>query len=244
MENSAKKSMLIIIPAYNEGSNLCDLIKEARREFIGEDIAVVDDGSTDSTGEVAEKMGINVLSLPYNLGIGGAVQTGYKFALEMGYDIVIRLDGDGQHPPEEAARLAEPVLNGETDLAIGSRYLSEGNYEPQILRKAGTRILSTIVSWMIKQKITDATSGFVALNRDAVEVLCHEFPRDYPEVESLVILHKNNMRIKEVPVKMKKREDGASSIKGLKQAYYMIKVILSILMRMGEERNVGGILND
>jgi hypothetical protein len=235
--------IIIIIPAYNEEANLCSLITSVKENISWADILVVNDASKDGTGSVVEKLGIELLNLPYNLGIGGAVQTGYKFALEMGYDAVIRLDGDGQHPPEEAARLAEPVLNGEADMAIGSRYLSEGNYEPQVLRKAGTRILSTIVSWMIRQKITDATSGFVALNRDAVEVLCREFPRDYPEVESLVILHKNNMRIKEVPVKMKKRGDGASSIKGLKQAYYMIKVILSILMRMGEERNAGGILH-
>lgn len=244
MQSRKEVKTLIVVPAYNEESNLSALIEKIKEEFAGIDIVVIDDGSKDKTSEVAGKLNIEVLQLPYNLGIGGAVQTGYKFALEMGYDVAIRLDGDGQHPPQEAKKLAEPVLRGEVDIAIGSRYLSGGNYKPELPRRVGTKIFSLIVSLMIKQKITDATSGFVALNRDAIKILCQEFPRDYPEVESLVILHRNHLRIAEIPVEMKRRGDGRSSIRGLKQAYYVVKVLLSLLIRMGEEKNVGGIVND
>ena len=228
--------LLIIVPAYNEGPNISKLMQNIKNNLLSVDVLVINDASTDDTGIISEGLNVEVLNLPYNLGIGGAVQTGYKFALEMGYDVVLRMDGDGQHPPEEARKLAEPVLKGNVDIAIGSRYLKEGNYNPSLLRKTGTRIFSSVVSFMIRQKITDATSGFTALNRDAMKILCQEFPRDYPEVESLIILHRNNMKITEIPVKMKRRENGRSSIAGLKQAYYMIKVLLSLLLRVGEAK--------
>jgi hypothetical protein len=237
-QDKGENRTLVIVPAYNEEKNLAELIREIQEELPGLEIVVIDDGSHDKTAEMASKLGAEVLELPYNLGIGGAVQTGYKFALEMGYDVVIRVDGDRQHPPSEAKKVAVPVLNGEADMAVGSRYLGEGDYEPQILRKMGTNIFSVLVSLMIKQKVTDATSGFAVLNRDAMEILCHESPRDYPEVESIVILHKKKMRIAEVGVRMKKREGGRSSIRGWKQAYYMIKVMLSLLIRLGEEKEL------
>ena len=238
MRDKEENRTLVVVPAYNEEKNLRELIREIKGELPGVDIVIIDDGSHDKTAGMARELGAEVLELPYNLGIGGAVQTGYKFALEMGYEVVIRVDGDGQHPPSEARKMAVPVLNGEADMAVGSRYLGDGDYEPQVLRKIGTGIFSALVSLMIKQKVTDATSGFAVLNRDAVEILCHESPRDYPEVESLVILHKNMMRIKEVGVRMKKREGGRSSIRGWKQAYYMIKVMLSLLVRLGEEKEL------
>jgi len=220
-----------IVPALNEEAALPRVIDELRAFDPGLDIVVVDDGSGDRTAEVAEAKGARVLRLPFNLGIGGAVQTGFRFAFENDYDLAVRVDGDGQHDPSQLARVLEPVLAGDADIAVGSRFVaSEGGYRSSRPRRVGIRMLAWTVSRIVGQRVTDTTSGFQALNRRGIALFARDYPHDYPEVEATVMVFRHRLRLQEVPVAMRERGGGRSSITALRSVYYMVKVLLAIFV--------------
>jgi glycosyltransferase involved in cell wall biosynthesis len=221
---------IAIVPAYNEERNLGRLLAELRALDPGLEVVVVSDGSTDRTAEVAAAGGAHVVQLPFNLGIGGAVQTGFRFAWEGGYELAVRLDGDGQHDPAQLRAVVAPVAAGEADLAVGSRFLAAGGYRSSAARRIGIRVLARVVSWIGHQHLTDTTSGFQALNRKAIRLFAADLPRDYPEVEGLVMALRHKIRVQEVPVTMREREHGRSSISALGSVYYMIKVLLALFV--------------
>jgi len=227
-----KYSGIIIIPAFNEQDNIADTISEIHNYDSDFNVVVIDDGSSDATAEVARSKGVNVISLPFNLGIGGAVQAGFKFAIRNGCDFAIQVDADGQHIPSEIGKLLEPLADEKFDVVVGSRYIGENNYQTPVLRRLGMIIFTFLNFCAIHQVVTDNTSGFRAYNRRALEFLSRIYPDDYPEVEAIVVLGKNGFRIKEIPVKMRARKIGNSSITTLKSIYYMIKVSLAILVNM------------
>jgi glycosyltransferase involved in cell wall biosynthesis len=193
-------------------------------------VLVVDDGSTDRTAAVARAAGARVLSLPYNLGIGGAVQTGIQYARDHDFDLVVQVDGDAQHPPSEIPKLLAPILEDRADLVIGSRFLGTGDYEPPVSRLVGIKLLARIVSLIVRQRVTDTTSGFRAMNRRAISVFAADYPHDYPEVEATVLVFRHRLRMTEVPVRMRVRGSGSSSITFTRSAYYMIKVLLALFV--------------
>ena len=224
--------VLVIIPAYNEADNIARVIASLHGEFPAADLLVVNDGSTDQTGFIAKQTGLaRVITLPCNLGIGGAVQTGFIFAVSHGYDAVLQFDGDGQHLAAEIPSLLEPLQKDEADVVIGSRFCSEQQgFRSYPLRRFGIRIFSVLNSLLIKQKISDNTSGFRAYNREAFTFLAETYPADYPEPEAVLLLGKNGFRLLEIGTLMRERQGGRSSIRGFLSAYYMLKVILGILM--------------
>jgi glycosyltransferase involved in cell wall biosynthesis len=223
-------NILIIIPAYNEEASLPGVIRDLREHVPSVDVLVVNDGSRDATSRIAREMGVKVLDLPFNLGIGGAVQAGYLYALQNGHDVAVQFDGDGQHCACEIGKLLEPLEAGRADFVIGSRFLTPGGYKSPVFRKMGINIFSFVLSRIIGSKMTDSTSGFRAANRGAIEFFAETYPDDYPEVESLVLLHKIGMRIEEVPADMRERTGGKSSITPLRSAYYMAKVLMAIFI--------------
>jgi glycosyltransferase involved in cell wall biosynthesis len=221
---------LAIVPAYNEAGAIGVVVDEIRA-FDGEfDVLVVDDGSHDGTASVARAHGARVVTLPFNLGIGGAVQTGFRYAHEHGYDLAARVDGDGQHDPAELAGLVEAVLQDRADICVGSRFAGSEGYRSSRSRRVGIRILARVVSLLTRQRVTDTTSGFQVLNRKAIALFAADYPHDYPEVEAAVMLHKHHLRLAEVPVRMRERSAGVSSITTLRSIYYMVKVMLAILV--------------
>jgi hypothetical protein len=220
-----------IVPALNEELTVPRVIGELRAFDPGLVVVVVDDGSADRTAEVAAANGALVLRLPFNLGIGGAVQTGFRFAFEHGFDLAVRVDGDGQHDPAQLARILEPVLRGEADIAVGSRFAAEkGGYRSSRSRRVGIRLLAWIVSRIAGQRVTDTTSGFQALNRRGIALFARDYPHDYPEVEATVMLLRHRLRLQEVPVSMRERGGGSSSITTLRSIYYMAKVLLALFV--------------
>ncbi len=220
-----------IVPALNEQHTVPRVIDELRAFDPGLDIVVIDDGSADRTAEVALGKGAYVVRLPFNLGIGGAVQTGFKFAFEHGYDIAVRVDGDGQHDPAQLQRILEPVLRGDADIVVGSRFaMQEGGYRSSRSRRVGIRLLAAIVSRIVGQRVTDTTSGFQALNREGIALFARDYPHDYPEVEATVMVFRHRLRLQEVPVTMRERGGGRSSITALRSVYYMVKVLLAIFV--------------
>jgi glycosyltransferase involved in cell wall biosynthesis len=229
----AELRRVAIVPAFNEEHTLPGVIRELRAFDPGLDIVVIDDGSGDRTAQVAASCGAYVLRLPFNLGIGGAVQTGFKFAYEGGYDLAVRVDGDGQHDPAQLSRIIEPVLRGDADIAVGSRFAAqEGGYRSSRSRRVGIRILAGVVSRIVGQRVTDTTSGFQALNRQGIALFARDYPHDYPEVEATVMVFKHRLRLEEVPVSMRERGAGTSSITALRSIYYMAKVLLAIFVGM------------
>ena len=227
---------LIVVPAYNEEESLAHVIDGIRAHAPWADIAVVNDGSRDATPDVARAKGVISLNLPYNLGIGGAVQTGYKFAAQMGYEVAAQVDGDGQHPASEIERLVTTLLSTDANMVIGSRYAGETDYRAPFLRRTGIRILSTVVSLLAGQPVTDPTSGFRVIDRKTVCFLARMYPRDYPEPEAIILLRRQGLRIVEVPVSMRQRTGGVSSISQLRGVYYMLKVLLATIIDVFEER--------
>lgn len=226
----AQEKLLVVIPAYNEAASIGRVVTDLRSALPEADLLVVNDGSTDETASLAGAHGATVVSHPSNLGIGGAMQTGYLYALRMGYHFVCQLDGDGQHPPQEIRTLLEPLLGGTSDLVVGSRFIEPHSYRSSLPRRAGIAFFSGLVSLVIRQRITDATSGFRAMNRRALEVVAAEYPVDYPEPESFLLLRKRGLRIIERPVPMQARQGGRSSITPARSFYYMSKVTLAILV--------------
>ena len=221
---------IAIVPAFNEERNIGPLLEELRALDPGLEVVVVSDGSTDRTGEVAAAAGAHVVRLPFNLGIGAAVQTGFRYAWEGGFELAVRLDGDGQHDPAQLRDVVGPVVAGEADLAIGSRFIGPGGYRSSAARRIGIRVLARVVSWIAGQRLTDTTSGFQAANRRTIALFAADLPHDYPEVEGLVTAIRHKIRVREVPVTMREREHGRSSISALGSVYYMIKVLLAIFV--------------
>jgi glycosyltransferase involved in cell wall biosynthesis len=221
---------IAIVPAFDEERNIGRVLDELRALDPGLDVVVVSDGSTDRTADVASARGARVIRLPFNLGIGGAVQTGFRYAWEEGYELAVRLDGDGQHDPGELRALVAPVAAGEADLAVGSRFVAGGGYRSSAARRIGIRILARVVSLIARQRLTDTTSGFQACNRRAIAVYAADLPHDYPEVEGMVMAIKHRIRLVEVPVRMREREHGQSSITALASIYYMIKILLALFV--------------
>ncbi len=222
--------VLVVIPAFNEEGSIANVVQQVRKEGLGI-VLVVDDGSEDETARAAAQAGAHVLRLPYNLGIGGAVQAGFKYAVDMGFEYVVRLDGDGQHRVEEVRHLLAPVRRGEVDVAIGSRFLpGQHTYSPPRARALGIRWFARLVSWFVRQPTYDPTSGMQALNRRATKVLAENYPQDYPEVEARVLLGKAKLRVQEVRVMMEPRRTGASSITYLRSIYYAFKVTLATFL--------------
>lgn len=224
---------LVILPAYNERLNIARTVAAIRAELPGVDILVINDGSSDGTAAAARDAGALVLDLPYNVGIGAAVQAGFQFAAADGYDIVLRNDGDGQHAPESnRALLAALGANG-VDVVIGSRFISgQGDYGTPLPRRLGSAILARLLSAIIGQRVTDPTSGCSAYNRRAIKLLAQVYPHDYPEPEAIVILHRGGLRQIEAPARMTARQHGRSSITAGRSVYYMIKVVLAILINL------------
>lgn len=223
--------ILVIIPAFNERDSILKVVNSLKGLSIDVDYIVINDCSTDDTKDILEKNSLNYLDLPVNLGIGGAVQSGYKFAQEMDCDIAIQIDGDGQHNPEYISQLIQPILDGNADACIGSRFLKKEGFQSSILRRLGINLLSGCISLFYGQKIYDVTSGFRAVNRSLIKIYANDYAQDYPEPEALVTAIIHNQRIIEVPVQMRERLGGTSSIHSFKSIYYMLKVSLAIICR-------------
>jgi glycosyltransferase involved in cell wall biosynthesis len=225
-----KLRSIAIVPAYNEEGSLGQVLEEIRSVDPDLEIVVINDASADGTARVAAAAGVSAVHLPFNVGIGGAVQTGYQYALEHGFELAIQVDGDGQHDPSEIGRVLEPILDGRADLVVGTRFVKGGGYRGTRLRRVGIRVFAAIVSLMVRQRVSDTTSGFRAVNRKALRLFAADYPHDYPEVESIVLLSRHRLRMLEVPVQMRVRETGNSSITAMRSAYYMIKVLLALFI--------------
>ncbi|MGI6669588.1 MAG: glycosyltransferase family 2 protein [Acetivibrionales bacterium] len=221
--------VLVIIPAYNEAENLVSLLDRLKETCPGYDAVVVNDNSTDNTLQVCKEHGADVIDLPANLGIGGAVQAGYRYALHMGYEAAVQLDGDGQHNPECIDKLLTCLKNG-SNLCIGSRFLSSAGYKSTWLRRFAIRYFSALIYFFTGCRVTDPTSGFRACDRTAVRLFAEDYPVDYPEPESIVNAAGKRLKITEEPVVMNKRKEGKSTITGIKSLYYMVKVSMAIII--------------
>jgi glycosyltransferase involved in cell wall biosynthesis len=231
--------VLAIVPAFNEARNLPGVAAALRRAAPDVDACVVDDGSSDDTAAVAASLGLGVLRLPLNLGIGGAVQAGYLHARDRGYDLAVQIDGDGQHDPAFLGALIAPLLAGRADLVVGSRFLGDGGFKSTLVRRAGIRYLSWFLRLRCGVRVTDPTSGFRAASRRAIELFARHYPSDYPEPESVAVAHREGLRIEEVPVVMSARPHGASSITWARTLYYLVKVSLALLLLPVRERRSG-----
>lgn len=227
-----RERILIIIPAYNEEKNIAKVIQSLIDANPTYECLVVNDGSKDNTQREAETSGLaTVIQLPSNLGIGGAVQTGFKYAFYNDIDYAIQFDGDGQHLASEIPKILLPLQANDYDVCIGSRFVEKTlGFQSTFMRRIGIRIFEWMSSVLIRKRITDSTSGFRAYNKQAIAFLAVNYPTDYPEPETVILLGKNDFRIREVSVEMIERQGGESSISGLKSAHYMIKVILAMLM--------------
>jgi glycosyltransferase involved in cell wall biosynthesis len=234
-----KNEHLVIIPAYNEVATVAAVVDAVRERAPFCDALVVSDGSTDDTARRARDAGADVIELPFNLGIGGAVQAGFVYAKEHGYGYVVQVDGDGQHEPADIRTLQEAMdADASLDMVCGSRFLVPGEYLAPISRRTGIHVFAFLLSRIVGQPVTDPTSGFRLYNRRAIELFSGDYPHDYPEVEAVLMLHTHRMRMTEVPVRMFERGGGRSSISTGKSAYYMIKVLLAIFVGMLRRRAV------
>lgn len=230
---------LVIVPAFNERRNIARTVAAIRAELPQADILVINDGSGDATAAAARDAGALLLNLPYNVGIGAAVQAGFQFADREGYDVALRNDGDGQHAPESNRALLAALRANDVDVVIGSRFISsEGDYGTPRLRRLGSAILARLLSAIIGQRVTDPTSGCSAYNRRAIKLLAQVYPQDYPEPEAILILHRGGLRQMETPARMIARQHGRSSITAGRSVYYMTKVILAILINLLRRREI------
>lgn len=224
-------AIVAIVPAWNEEGAIAGVVDEIKSFDPGIEVVVVDDASSDATADVAEAQGATVLRLLFNVGIGGAVQTGFRYARDEGYAVAVRLDGDGQHDAAELDKLLAPIRAGNADLVIGSRFVDPGGtYRPPLARRLGIRVFARTVSLLGGQRVTDTTSGFVALNRRAIELFAEEFPHDYPEVEATLVALRSGLRLAQVQVDMRERQAGTSSITFVRSLYYIVKVMLALLV--------------
>jgi glycosyltransferase involved in cell wall biosynthesis len=235
---SSKPRKLAVVPAYNEATCVGEVVRLLHRSAPSFDVLVVDDGSTDNTPAVAREAGARVVSHPFNLGIGGAVQTGFTFAQEHSYDYLVQVDGDLQHDPAEIGRLEHAMAEHEVDMVCGSRFLDENHeYPAPVSRRTGIHLFAFMLSRIVGQRVSDPTSGFRLYNRRAIGVFARDYPHDYPEVEAVLMVHAHRLRMCEVPVRMYRRGGGVSSINGAgKSTYYMIKVMLALLVGLARRR--------
>jgi glycosyltransferase involved in cell wall biosynthesis len=236
---TTKSSYLAVVPAYNEAATIVDVVRAIRDRAPDFDVLVVDDGSTDDTRVLAEAAGARVLHHPFNLGIGGAVQSGFVYALEYGYDYMVQVDGDGQHDPLAIQTLLDAMrLDPKLDMVCGSRFIKDFKYPAPISRRTGIHLFAFIVSRIVEQRVSDPTSGFRLYNRRAISLFAHDYPHDYPEVEAVLMLHFHRLKMQEVPVRMFQRGGGVSSITSGKSVYYMVKVLLAIFVGLVRKRPV------
>jgi glycosyltransferase involved in cell wall biosynthesis len=231
---------IAIVPAYNESATVARVIHRIAEHEPGLEIAVIDDGSIDDTAGVAEAAGATVLRLPFNLGIGGAVQTGFQHALAGGYDFMIQVDGDGQHDPAEIAKLFDALREDpRIDVVCGSRFMAaDRTYPAPISRRTGIHLFAFLLSRIVGGRVSDPTSGFRLYRRRAIELFASDYPHDYPEVEAVLMLHFHRLKMREVPVRMYARNGGTSSISAGKSVYYMVKVLLAIFVGLLRRRPV------
>lgn len=219
---------LIIVPAFNEEKNIYNVVTSIRNNIFA-DVLVINDCSKDKTYLEARRAGAEVINLSENLGIGGAVQTGYIYALHKDYDAAVQIDGDGQHDPKDLEKLIKQIEENKFDIVIGSRFIEKTNYIPSIFRTIGIRYFSKLVSILCRSNYYDTTSGYRLVNKKGIELFAKYYPQDYPEVETIVYACKNGLKVKEIGVNMRQRYEGKSSITPIKSIYYMIKVTLSTL---------------
>jgi glycosyltransferase involved in cell wall biosynthesis len=223
---------LAIVPAYNEEGSVALVVAAINEHAPGFDVLVVDDGSTDRTRSRAEQAGATVLQHPFNLGIGGAVQTGFKYASRNGYEVAVQIDGDGQHDPTYVPQMLELLHSDGVDIVCGSRFREHAGYGVPLRRRLGITIFSVMLSLIVRQRVTDPTSGFRMTNRRGIELFARDYPHDYPEVEAIVMMHSHRLRMRELPVRMSERISGRSSITNTLGAYYMVKVVLAVLVNL------------
>ena len=220
--------ILVIVPAYNEERTIRGVIQNVRTALPATDVLVVNDGSSDATGTIVREEGALILEHPYNMGIGATMQTGFLYALRNGYQVAVQIDGDGQHDPEFLPSLIGPLIQGKSNLVIGSRYLSDGGFKSTFFRKAGITFFACLIRICTGKTVTDPTSGFRSMDRKGIRLFANDYPSDYPEVETLILAHKKGLHFQEVPTRMRHRQGGTSSIGFLSAIYYMVKVTLSI----------------
>jgi glycosyltransferase involved in cell wall biosynthesis len=225
---------LAIIPAFNERESVGKLVHRLTRALPGFDLLVIDDGSTDDTPRQVPP-GAKVVSLPFNLGIGGAMQTGYRYAMLHGYDVAVQVDADGQHRPSEVKRLVAHLLEGNADLVLGSRFLEAGKYRQTIARLTGSWVLKALIRALTGLHITDCTSGFRAVNAEVIRAFAHWYPEDYPEPEVILLLHRAGYKIDELAVRMRQRKTGQSSIRLLEGLFYVLKLTICLMLDMVRE---------
>jgi glycosyltransferase involved in cell wall biosynthesis len=235
--------LLAIVPAYNEGDAIASTVADLRSNAPAWDVVVVDDGSTDDTARRATVAGAEVLRMPFNLGIGGAVQAGYLFAREHNYDYAVQVDGDGQHDAAQIGGLLDHLQahRGELNMVTGSRFLvgdEEHGYKSSGARRAGIKLFGFILSRVTKRPVTDPTSGFRMCDKRAIALFANDYPHDYPEVEAVLMVHAHRLAAAEIPVTMRERQGGVSSINASRSIFYMIKVLLAIFVGLLRARPV------
>jgi glycosyltransferase involved in cell wall biosynthesis len=224
--------LLILIPAYNEEGAIGGVVKEVREVMPGVEILVVDDCSADATIHIARAAGARVLPLPHHLGLGGAVQAGYRLAFELKYDYVSRVDGDGQHDPRDIPKMLETLQREKCEMVIGSRFVNGSGTHSGLLRAAGIVFFRAVLRPILGRPVHDPTSGFVGVNRTALSVFSRSFPLEYPEIEALVVLQRKRFRFVEVPSRMRPRRAGRSTITPFRSLYYMVHVLLGVFVNV------------
>lgn len=225
-----KLRTIAVVPAYNEEETIEGVVDEIRKKAPGVDVVVVDDGSVDHTAQKARAAGAFVVKHPFNMGIGAAVQTGFKFAVREGYDAAVQVDGDGQHNPKYIPQMIELLERGDADVVSGSRFLKKEGFQSSLLRRIGIRFFELLYRLLVGIRVSDCTSGFRAFGPKALSLVAENYPDDYPEPEAVIMLHRAGLRFTEIPVVMRERQAGSSSIKGIKPIHYMIKVTLALFM--------------
>ena len=232
---------LVIIPCYNEQDSIVRVIDNLKSNAPQVDYLIINDCSTDGTEKILKENGYNYINNPINLGIGGGVQAGYKYAAQYGYDIAVQMDGDGQHDPKYLAKVIAPVENGQFDMAIGSRFIEKEGFQTSFMRRFGINIISGLIFILTGKRIKDTTSGFRACNRKLIEFFAANYADDYPEPEAIMACVASGFSVGEVAVVMEERQGGVSSIRSLKSAYYMIKVCLALIVgRISYSKKKGG----
>jgi hypothetical protein len=232
--------VLIIVPSYREEANIVRVLQGLEKYAPGIDVLMIIDGSKDRTEEIVSFNGYDSVVHPFNMGYGVALQTGYKYAVKNGYDLVVQIDGDGQHDPKYIKSMIEALLHSESDVVIGSRFLEGGSYDVPLARKVGIKFFSKIASMITRQKISDSTSGFQVLNRKVFNFFSKvdNFPYDYPDADTIITLIYAGFKVKEIPVIMYDRKNGESMTTGLKTVLYVIKMLISILITVIRKKNI------
>ncbi|MFN0105756.1 MAG: glycosyltransferase family 2 protein [Bryobacteraceae bacterium] len=232
IEATGPRPLMILIPAFNEEGAVATVIREVRERYPNLPVLVVDDCSADGTRTVALEAGADVITVPYHLGLGGCVQAGYRMAYDLGFQYVIRLDGDGQHDPAYVSVIRDRLFNSGAQMVIGSRYLNGDGEHTSFARGVGIVFFRWFLGLILRKKVHDPTSGFVGVNRQALEVFARSFPLEYPEIEALVVLQRLTFRFEEVPVKMRARLAGTSSITAVRSFYYVLHVLLGVVVNI------------